>query len=686
MPTTTTTVSTDFAVFGRAVNARFREMSKHELYTTELAGDLFDVYLAAYPERTNPVYRVRTVADCVCCKSFVRRLGGLVTIKDGHVGTVWEGLDLPYPYNVVAEKLDWEVRNAAITGVFRTKERRYGQEYNYDAKTNERHDHFWGDVADRHHAADPGAKIGERAAAFQVLQRGLAEIHEADLETVIDLIESNGLYRGEEHKAAVVGFLGLLRAYNRSGLGSVFAWENIDNRNARFRNTVIGELLVNLAEGMGLDKAVRKYEAMVAPANYKRPTAVITQRMVDDALATINKLDLGGAISRRYARLSDVSVNDVLFVDNNARPQMKDGHGIADLLASAVKPAAPDLSRAVKIGADEFVKTVLPGAKTLDCFVENRHAGNFVSLTGADGPERLFKWDNNFAWSYDGDLADSDLRRRVQELGGRVDGVLRFSHKWNYGRRNASLMDLHVFMPGSTEHKDGCHDNYPAGQRVGWNRRNDPTSGGVQDVDYTNAAPAGYVPVENITFPTKEKLRDGVYTFKCHNWMLRSPTDAGFAAEIEFGGQVYQYEVTRPLKNKEWVTVATATLKTGVFTINHVLPSSTTSQDKWGVKTETLCPVVLAAYSPNHWSGNAVGAKHLILALRDCRNPGSCRTIYNEFLRADLTTHGKVFEALAGKTKAPYSAEQVSGLGFTAARGDTVTVVVDGRRAYTLTF
>lgn len=662
MPATTTTaICTDFSVFGRAVNARFREMGKHELYTTELAGDLFDVYLAAYPEGTNPVYRVRTVADCVCCKNFVRRLGGLVTIKDGRVGTVWEGLDLPYPYNAVAEKLDWEVRNAAITGVFRTKERRYGQEYNYDTKTNERHNHFWGDVADRHHATDPGAKIGERAAVFQVLHRGLAEIRLDDLATVIDLIESNGLYRGEEHKAAVVGFRRLSEEWRLFGGSPLFVWERLDDRNARFRNTVIGELLVNLGEGMELDRAVRKYEAMVAPANYKRPTAVITQRMVDDALATINKLDLGGAISRRYARLSDVSVNDVLFVDNNARGKMKDGHGIADLLASAVKTTPPDLSRAVKIGADEFVRTVLPGAKTLDCFVENRHAGNFVSLTGADGPERLFKWNNNFAWSYDGDVADS-VKQRVKAAGGKIDCKLRVSLSWF----NTDDLDLHAMTPG------GNHIHF------GW-------KAGILDVDM-NAHTLTRNPVENLAF---NDLLTGVYEVYVNQYRRRETVDVGFAIEVEYAGNLQQYSYPKSLRDGEIVPCFTIRVVGGrvvEIKASSVLTGGSVSQDKWGVKTETLCPVVLATWSPNAWSGVVVGPKHLILALRGCVNPGPCRTIYNEFLRADLTAHGKVWETLASKTKAPYSAEQVSGLGFTAARGDTVTVVVDNKLAYTLTF
>ena len=264
--------------------------------------------------------------------------------------------------------------------------------------------------------------------------------------------------------------------------------------------------------------------------------------------------------------------------------------------------------------------------------------------------------------------------------------MLRFSHRWNYDRRNASLMDLHVFMPGSSAHKDGCHNTYPSGQRVGWNNRKDHQSGGHQDVDYTEAAPAGYIPVENITFPSMDKLREGKYVFKIHNWSLRPPTQGGFQAEIEFGGQVFQYEMVAPLKHHEWVTVATATLKGGVFTIKHKMDSASAVQEKWGVKTEGLVPVTAVLNSPNHWGDQKVGAKHLFFSLKDCHNPEPTRGIYNEFLRGDLEPHRKVFEVLGSKTKCKPTPDQVSGVGFTNGRNDSVTVVVDGRRSYTLSF
>lgn len=676
--------ASQFEVFSKAVHAKFVEMSKRELFIINVE-DLFQKYLDSYPEGTNPIFRERGTYDCQCCKSFVRRLGSLVNIVEGKLISVWDLKKLPEPYQTVADKMSSLVKAGNVNTVFRTKEKKFSVDHNYDGKTNERYDHFYATISDKHHSKEAETKRGEQETIRQVMKRGLEEIKLSHIDDVLDLIQQNGLYRGEEHKPAILGFKELLKQYEASKNKDLFVWENLANRNSRFRNTVIGTLFTDLAEGKDFDYAVKGFETKVAPANYKRPTTVITQKMVEAAVQTLTDLGLGGAIYRRFAKISDVSVNDVLFVDNEVASKMKDG-GIAELLGSSIKKTTPNLDNAIPITSDEFVKTILPTTKSLEVFVENRHMSNFVSLTGSDGPERIFKWNNNFAWAYDGDMADSDLRKRVQALGGRVDGVLRFSHQWNYDKRNASLMDLHVFMPGSSKHEDGCHDKYPTGQRVGWNRRNDPTSGGVQDVDYTNAAPEGYVPVENITFPTMDRLKQGEYTFKIHNWTLRQPTQGGFRAEIECGGQVFQYEMVKPLKQKEWVTVATATLKNGVFTVNHVLSSSKTSQEKWGVSTESLVPVTTVMNSPNHWGDQSVGAKHLIFALKGCKNPDSVRGIFNEYLRPELEKDRKVFEVLGSKSKAKPTDDQISGVGFTKARGDSVTVVVNGRRSYVVSF
>jgi len=666
---TTTLLETDFTKFALPVNARYKELAETaELYTTDADADdkLFEKYLAAFPAGANPVFRKRQVYDCSSCKRFVRTLGTVVGIKDGVVRTVWSGLALPAPFRAVADAMDAAVRAAKVTGVFCSKEPMYGSVHNFDPDTRERYDHFCGFVANRHFSTTPGTVRGAKAAIFQVLHRGLTELREADLEAVLELIADNRLYRGEDNKAAVTGFLALLRRFKQRDVrqddrGDLFAWEHLGHRNAGFRNTAIGQLMVSLAEGTAFDAAVRAFEAMVSAGTYKRPTAAITQGMVESAVETLTKLGLHGALHRRYANLRDVSVRDVLFVDNSARGQLKDG--VAALLADSVKRPAPDglRSKAQKLPADEFVKALLPGVKTLDVLVENRHQGNFLSLTGADGPERLFKWPNNFAWSYDGDVADS-VKQRVKAAGGKVDCKLRVSLSWF----NSDDLDLHAQTP------DGLHVHYNAKHNI-------------LDVDM-NANLVVRNPVENLAFNT---LKDGVYKVWVNQFRRRETVDVGFAIETEYDGAVAQYSYAKSLRDREDVYCFEIHVKNReVVKIEpgKLLVGGTASQEKWGVRTETLVPVTAVMYSPNHWGDVAVGPRHLIFALKGCKNPGQARGIYNEFLRPDLEPHRKVFEVLGSKTKCPFAEDQVSGVGFTAARGDTVTVLADGKWTYLLTF
>jgi len=646
-----------FDVFSKAVHKQFVEMSKGELFVTDTV-EPFENYLKLFPKGTDPIFRVRTVHDCNCCKNFIRRLGTLVAIKDGKIVTVWDKCDdLPEPYRTVAENMAKLVRDSNVKTVFRTKERKYGTEYNYDTKTNERHDHFYGEVAAKHFSTDPDTKRGEQEAIFQVMKRGLTEIKYQDLSTIIDLIDSNSLYRGEEHKPAVLGFQQLKVDFVHNGQTDLFIWENLSNRNARFRNTVIGTLLVDLAEGKEIEQAVKAFETKVAPMNYKRPTAVITQKMVEQAVQTLTDLGLHGAIARRYARLSDVSVNDVLFVDNESRSKMKDG--VVALLESSVIKPKPDLKKSTPIAADEFVKAILPIAKSMEVMVENRHAGNFLSLTGGDGLERLFKWNNNFAWSYDGSVTDS-VKQRVKAAGGNINAKLRVSLSWF----NTDDLDLHAMTP--------------KGEHIYFGNKS-----GILDVDM-NARLVTKTPVENLSF---NHLVDGKYVISVNQFNQRETTDFGFSIEVEFGGVISQYSYSKAIRRGESVPCFSLHVKNGVLTlVETCLVGGTTSQDKWGVKTESLVPVVAVMNSPNHWGGEKVGAKHLIFALKDCKNPLPTRGFFNEFLDSRLEPHRKVFEVLSSKSQCQPTNDQVSGLGFTAARGDSFTVVVDGRRSYTLTF
>jgi hypothetical protein len=686
-------MANQFGTFAKAVDEAFKEFSKGELFVVEFSKDeLWEEYLGAFPIGTNDLFRKRSYHDCSCCRNFIKNAGVVVKLEGAQLVSLWSKLEVPYPYDVVAAKLASLVEGSKIRSIYRTKEKQYGSEFTNELtpeKTVIRWNHFVAVTDKKHFSTKVGELMGRAEAAKGVLKRGLDDFKIDHLTTVIDLIKE-GLYRGKEFEKSVTSFLKLATEYaklNSEEAKENFCWANYLLPEAMLRNTVIGSLLQDLAANVEFDKAVKSYEAKVAPANYKRPKPLISQSMVKQAEETLEKEGLLGALHRRFARVEDVSVNDVLFVDNKTQSKMKGG--LQDLLGAEVQQKKVEIKDPVVVSSEEFLATILPKAKKISVVLSANQANNFVSLTAPENSDekQLFKWGNNFAWSYKGELADSDLTAKVAERGGRVDGVFRFSHMWNYDERNASLMDLHVFMPGNghTDTKTNIFENYGIGRRVGWNKRNDTASGGVQDVDYTSEAPKGYVPVENITFPSLGRMPEGKYICKVHNWQLRAPTKGGFRAEIAFGGQVFKYEHKTPMAHKQWVTVAEVTLKAGEFTIKHHLQPTTGEFEIWGVKSGVEVPVNFVCLSPNHWGENKAGAKHVMFMLDNCKNPEEVRGFYNEFLNTKLEKHRKVFEVLGSKLKCKPTENQLSGVGFTSGRKDSLTVLAD-YRPYSIQF
>lgn len=677
----------NFKPFAAAFAKQWDSMSANELYRVNLSGDaLWELYLASFPDGTNPMFRKRTEHDGSYDKGVIRRIGNVVSIKNGELTSVWDIQGLEFPYDVVAAALARRVKAAAVISLFRSNERNLGYIETYEHINGEvlTWNHFYASIADRHYAASVEQAIGEPNTTAAVFKRGLETLSPAALELALDLIDSKSVYRGEEFRKGIAEFAKVQKAYLEMDERdrNTYIWNNIAFPYARIRGTSVGTFLVDLSEGeKSVEEAVEAFGKKVDPNNYKRPTAIITQGMVKTAMATINELGLEPALERRHAKLSDVSVNDVLWVSNAAQAKMKGG--LESLLAAEVARPKVKEDQAEDILIGDFMNTILPHARTLDVLFKNRLQKNLMSITApvhADA-EPLFKWDNGFAWSYKGNIADSEMRQAVVARGGSVTGAFRFTHQWNYGKRNASLMDLHVFMPGWNGHQDlACHDTYGNDERVGWNHRDHHKSGGKQDVDHVAAAEPGFVPVENITFPDLNRMPDGEYVCKIHNWNLRAPTEGGFKAEIEFDGQIFEYEVDRALKMKEWVKVATVTKRGGTFTIEHHLPCGQASQDAWGLKTEGFVPVATVMLSPNYWGESETGNKHWFFLLDGCRNDEPTRGIYNEFLRAELSTLGKVFEVLGSKTKCEPTDEQLSGLGFSSTKSDSVVVRVGGQK------
>jgi hypothetical protein len=425
----------------------------------------------------------------------------------------------------------------------------------------------------------------------------------------------------------------------------------------RIRNTAIGTLLIDLSEGVDLDVAVTKFERVVAPSNYKRPNSLVTPKMVEDAKAKLSELGMLSSIERRFATPTDLNIENILYVDKSSN--LTD---VFEDMKKDVEINPKSLSKVEEIGIEDFIKNVLPKTKSLSVLLQNNQLSNMCTLLTSVDKESpiLFKHNNQFSWAYTGDIADS-MKERVKDAGGKVDGVLRFSIQWNEDGNSICDLDAHAIEPSGTRI---YYSSYKGHQT---------SMSGMLDVDMIRPSDIG---VENITWSDLNKMKEGKYQFIIRNY--DSGHNNGFTAQIEFDGQIFDFSFNRKLMGD--ITVANVIYsKTKGFVLESMLESSSTivTKEKWNLKTNRFHKVKNIMLSPNYWGGQ-VGNKHYMFILEHCESDEPTRPFFNEFLKEELTPYRKFFEVLSGKLKLNPPTNQLSGLGFSDTKKDSVIVKVEG--------
>jgi len=633
------------------------------------ADRMWEVYLASFPEGSDPLYIKRSTHDCSCCKNFIRNVGNVVAIDPStyRIVTIWDGLEnLDYPYKQVAEGMNMMIGYWPIVSKFLAAERKYGAETTHqmlEGGAVKSWNHFHTEILPAHFNANPGSKLSEYNGAHDVLSRSLEMASAGTLELMLELAKNGTLYRGEEHIHAIEGFSNLLSSFKSIQVDGRdnFSWYHADGKYARFWNSVIGTLAGDLEKGIELDQAVYRFNNKMSPATYQRPTAVVTEGMVRKAMTTITELGIEPALSRRHAVLSDVSINNVLWADSSVKDVMRPGIESL-LLQSAVskKPA----NTGEKMSIERFVSEMLPQAKSLELFVPNSQQSKLVSITtGLQSNPPLFKWNNPFAWSYNGDFTDS-IKERVKAAGGNVDAPLRVSLSWF----NYDDLDLHCFEP------DGSHIYF------GW-------ADGKLDVDMNVGSGKTRTPVENISWKV---VKDGYYLVQVKQYNKRESADIGFTLQVVSDDVVHELNYTKPMQSGTTVAMKFQVTRGKIASIDYgdMVGGSAAvpGKDKWGITTESFHKVATVMYSPNYWDDNRVGNKHYMFMIDKCVNPDGARGIYNEFLSNELSEHRKVFELLGSKTKCAPAANQLSGLGFSSTNKDVIKVRVNSSRVIEVQF
>lgn len=660
-----------FSDIKKQMQLKFSEIAKlGTLYYVEVDRDkIWEVYLNAIPAEK------RQSNNCNCCKSFLRQFGGIVGIKNNLLITLWDFIATDdEEYGAAVKALRDYVVSLPIKNVYFNTFAHCGTDRNPDGKNNVIWEHFHLKLPPAFVKTDFGPIQANALGNKEVLERSLNEITDDAVETVIELINQNSLYRGSEFKNMVVEFQKIKERYKKvkgATPKNNFCWlESItaSPSTTRIKNSAIGTLLNDLSEGRELDSAVAAYEKVTAPTNYKRPTSLVTPKMVDAAKKRLEELGLTDCLYRRMLSEKDLTVNNSLFVyrqtsiEGDVFDQMKKD--------TIVNPKS--LSKVEEIAIDDFIKKVLPTAKSIKVLVENKHLGNFVSLVGpktSDDTNTLFKWGNNFSWSYTGEVTDS-IKERVKEAGGKVDGVLRVSLSWD----NTDDLDLQVFEP------DGYKVYFG-------NRKETSPSGAMLDVDANGGDGMRNDPCENICWANLPK-KQGEYKVVVNQYSKRESSKQGFEVEVEFNGETYNfsqknngatgvnhYILTFNYSSRTGFKITSGDSKEG--------SASYRSTEKWKIKTGQFHLVKSITLSPNYWNAQ-VGNKHFMFFLDGCKTDTKTRGFYNEFLKEELAKDRKVFEILGSKITVEPAENELSGIGFSDTLRNDLIVEVTGSFKRTL--
>jgi len=693
----------------KAIQIQFGIMCQTgKLFKSQLSGvAIWKAYLLGF--NGDPIFRdpKSSTHNCNYCNNFIRRYGNIISInKKGEIETLFSNLSIiPEDYRNSVKIIDNLLKSHSISDIFvesfeNLREIKYeqvdkrmllfrlGYEKNVKRYTREEAEkfgvvkpneirtfnHFYLDILKQF--VDQSGESVESIQAFyrdkkNVFERAIKEISLDTLNLVKDLINQGSLLDGTAHLHSIDEFI-TLKKQKESVSYEVDEWYwdityNMDERTAKFRNTLIGTLCSELTEGEELNKACLNWNKRVDPANYHKASAPITQKQIEEAKKFVQENGYEESFNRRLAVLDDIKASEIKHM-NIGSGELKNVSIFDNVKKStSTQHKRSQFDSVEEVGIEKFLKDILPSCTSIEAFMENRMEGNLVTMTTSvlETSKPIFKWDNNYSWTFNGNLAGkSQIKEAVKTKGGKVDGVLRFSIMWAENDPSDNS-DLDAWC------------KLPNGGSIGFNSKIEYQTKGSLDVDIQ--MPSSYNNkgiVENITFPTLSLMPDGVYTFWVNNFNGRG--SKGFKAEIEFNGDILEFEYNHPLTSHQNIGIAEILLRDGQFSVVKSMKLTSSSKNLWNLDTNNFHKVNLICNSPNHWGDNKVGNLHYMFMIEGCKTDNKIRGFHNENLITELLDHRKVMEVLGASSMIDPTNKQLSGLGFNSTVKDELIVRCSG--------
>lgn len=417
----------EYNAYLRRVEARFAQRT-HDgppLFTTD-AANLFDLFLAFLPPAMRQEY------NCGTCRIFVERYGGLVTIDDtGNTHSVlWDAQDAPPAFDASIRAMVSAIGQANVNGVFRSSAQTWGK-----PTTGEWH-HFavTPDVRYNHKRVLETASQARAAKVhdYETLVRAMDDFDMDTLRTAVSLLKTESLYRSERVLGAAEWLLDLQKMRKRmhGTQRDNLVWRAVAKAPAGYchpRNSMIGTLLDDIAEGMDYEQVSARFAAKMHPLQYMRPQSDPGAGNIVQAEKIIAQLDAAGALRRRFARLEEIKP----LWTASPQPSSVTGSGVFARLRPRQRAANDAMDApAQTLTWEKFQRTVLPTARAIDLYLSTKNS--YCGMLTASDPNAplLFQWDNPVSWYVYVSGSDPDHWRLQADTYGRVSAITLKPSMW----------------------------------------------------------------------------------------------------------------------------------------------------------------------------------------------------------------------------------------------------------------
>ncbi len=265
--------------------------------------DLWLLYLYSFGSPEERQYH-----DCSACRHFIRRYGALATITEEGVvvPAMWNPADAPGGYLDMARQLYQEVEHARVTGVFTPSDTVLGD----PGSNGWRHYSLTipSSLVWRGSTMTAGQAMAEKRQDFINVSRALAEFGSKILGMALALLDGDAFYRSEKVLGPVKWLSDLQEARATAKKRDNITWRAVAKAPAGFchpRSSMAGTLLEDLANGVDLEVAQKKFKAKMHPLQYQRPQAAPKSGAIERAEKIVEQMGIAKSLERRFARVDE---------------------------------------------------------------------------------------------------------------------------------------------------------------------------------------------------------------------------------------------------------------------------------------------------------------------------------------------------------------------------------------------